>query len=365
MRTAYIHIGMHKTGSSSIQQTLSRLDMPAHHYVRQGAPNHSVNFATVFETDPKTSLLLENGASPEDIATLKKDWRRALKRELGACEKPNIVFSAEAIASDETSDEALKRLKALFEQYADRIVVIGYVRAPVSQMTSALQQMVKAGRAETLDPVPPRYRARLARIDRVFGRENVNLIPFDPNAFPGADVVQDFAHRIGIEIAPEAIRRVNEAISLEAVAVLYARRRFGLDFGSYEGKLKDRNHVVKLAARLGQTRFRLSPSVIDPIMARIGADLDWIEARIGQPIRDSAVDHPDAISSEAELLSIAEKQQEALLSLLNEDIGAQRNRAHSVAEMLDMAHLLARSRARGPASSKSLRMAGGPQRTGN
>jgi len=47
--TCHLHIGMPKTGTSSIQHTLSRIDLGALRYLPFENNNHSVYFANLFD----------------------------------------------------------------------------------------------------------------------------------------------------------------------------------------------------------------------------------------------------------------------------------------------------------------------------
>ena len=53
-RRAILHIGMHKTGSSSIQETLARVPLQGAVYLLPETPNHSAVLSQAFEPKPRS-----------------------------------------------------------------------------------------------------------------------------------------------------------------------------------------------------------------------------------------------------------------------------------------------------------------------
>jgi len=366
MRTAFVHIGMHKTGSSSIQQTLAAQDWPEHHYVREGPPNHSVMLRTVFQDNLRKLKNLEADASWKNLPEIRERLRKGLETELGQVTKPNIILSAEDLSGRNTVGRSgIEALRDLLMLHVDRIQVIGYVRSPASLIQSAFQQKAKVHSSSQnramleLHKIP--YRARLEKFDTIFGRENVTLVKFNRKSLIGGDVVLDFAERIGLPITVEDVVQANVSLSQEAVAALYARNKYGirpLEIGPWHRA----RQTARLAVEgLGSGTFRLSAALLQPVLDEMAADIDWLEARMGEPIRDAPPEGADCIGSETELLAVAGAQQEAVRSLFLAELDKQPDAPKSVAEMLDLMQFLAMSR-RGPGPQKRQRKQGRTQR---
>jgi hypothetical protein len=349
MRTAILHIGMHKTGSSSIQQTLAAQDWTEHLYVREGSPNHSVMLRTVFQDNLRKLKNLEADASWKNLPEIREKLRKSLETELGQVTKPNIILSGEDLSGRNTVGRSgIEALRDLLMQHVDRIQVIGFVRSPASLIQSVFQQRAKVHSSShnravlELHKIP--YRARLEQFDTIFGRENVTLVKFDRKTLTGGDVVLDFTDWIGLVLTPEDVVQANVSLSQEAVAALYARNKYGV------GPLQIQPwHRVRQTARramdgFGSGAVRLSATLLQPVLEEMAADIDWLEARMGEPMRDTPHEGADCIGSEADLLALAADQKDAIRSLLLAELGKQKEAPKSVAEMLDLLQFLAMSR---------------------
>jgi len=99
-------------------------------------------------------------------------------------------------------------------------------------MQSMFQEGVRNGRA-VFNPrlLWPRYRHRIGRLDRIFGRENVTLRKFDPKTLKNGSVVDDLAEFAGIALPPGSAGNTNKSLSLEALALLFVQRKFGRGMG--------------------------------------------------------------------------------------------------------------------------------------
>lgn len=317
-----IHAGMPKTGSSSIQDHFFKNHYPRLTYARWKGPNHSPLYAILFEEVDKLSAY--HGfkiRGPEFITKLpelRAQWQASLTEDLNKIGDTTLLFSAEAI-SGLTFHNSVGRMGAFFRQWTDDITVMAYVRRPLSFAASAFQQKLKGGGLSALDAnrLWPEYRPRFSQLDEVFGRDRVILKPYDRQTLVGGDVVRDFAAFLGVEIAESPASEANIALSAEATALLFAQRHLGAGFVAGFPGAERANHVfVNALRRIGSRKLTFSDSLWNPIMEKNRADLDWIEERLGMPLRDGPNPDALAVSGEEDLLRLASESQDALEAVL-------------------------------------------------
>jgi nucleoid DNA-binding protein len=296
MNRCILHVGMHKTGTTSIQESLTGFSDD--HFAYYGDHRRRANHGAVVNElmgmeDRKTAV--------GDPQRTRRHFRAAVRALSGR----TLILSGERIGRHR--GPALKELAAyLRAQGMKRIEVAAYVRAPASYITSFIPQKIKDGSLTHFDDSAiarayVNYRERFEVFDKVFGRENVHLWKFDPATFEGGDVVLDFCKRFGIAFPPDKVVRVNESLSREAIALLYTYRKHGAIFEAASGA-QDRRLAERLRS-LGRMKFQLAPELLRPVIERNAEDIAWIERRLGQSLSEPLGDErPDAIRSEADLL---------------------------------------------------------------
>lgn len=309
-----VHAGMHKTGSSSIQDSLFALNGTHLDYLSITTPNHSGLFSALFRDSPETAGgFARQGLTNKNMQALRSEWSDRmdcfLQSHLSKTPDRPAIFSAEFISS--APDYVVQRIAEYLHGYDTNIRAIAYVRPPSSFISSAFQQRLKPGfRSRNLDLkslyVWPKYRHRFEKLDQAFGRENVTLKLFQRDHMEQGDVVLDFAKEIGIGMTADQVMRSNESLSLEAVALLYTQIFFsnskpGKDLASFRSQKAFVNRMMDLGSR----RFVLGKAIIDPLIEANREDLDWMEARLGMSIEDSPIEDAYTITSEEGLLAAA------------------------------------------------------------
>jgi hypothetical protein len=98
---------------------------------------------------------------------------------------------------------------------------------------------------------------------------------------------------------------------------MYIYRKFGRKFGSDSLKGPEGHALGTLLTRIGNDKFRFSPDAIAPILQENGADIDWMEARLGTPLRENwGQRRAGDVSNEAELLTVKPSTVARLLHML-------------------------------------------------
>lgn len=231
-KTIVLHIGLHKTGTSSIQETLganrSLLIGRGVLYPAALPVNHSNFFYNAFGAAPETyHANRARGLTREEIVARSKGTLDALRREVGESECGTVVFSAEDACTLKPGE--VKRMHAFFATLvpSPTLKILLYTRHPVDYVASAVQENVKGNgltiaRAKQihLDAAPQRFQRIHDIYAQAFGKEAIAFRSFEAaRAAPGG-LVADFLRAVGTDPAGvEEVRR-NESIAGELVPFL-------------------------------------------------------------------------------------------------------------------------------------------------
>lgn len=230
MRTTfYIHIGVHKTGTKSIQHTFAdNRDVLLAHGINYlpGDPNHGPTLISLLSDYPHydTRNIRRHVDTPEKAASYNAAARYEIDKALARNRSPKMVISGEGLSG--LSETEMLRLKEMLGPYAAAYRIIVYVRDPYEYSNSASLQRLKSGSllgvSDRKLPLP-NYRRRLDRYIKIFGRENIDIRVFNPKRFIGGELVTDFLVAIGEspDLAKELnIVRSNQSMSHEAAMIL-------------------------------------------------------------------------------------------------------------------------------------------------
>jgi hypothetical protein len=106
---------------------------------------------------------------------------------------------------------------------------------------------------------------------------------------------------VGVDFPADRVIRVNESISREAVALLYTFRKLG---GGTQAPSRARvRRQVSALKEVGATKFRFSPDLLRPVLDEHRADIEWMEARLGDSLDEELGEHePGDVRDEWDLL---------------------------------------------------------------
>ena len=224
MAKLYLHIGLHKSASSSLQltcagnrATLQRQNIfypifncPGTNY--DNINNHSVPLFSLYTTHPE-SYPINVCWGISDIASVNQAYTQQLEQALQRNE--DLLLSGEDIASLD-ADELSNCINDLSSSGRE-LVVFACVRSPYAFHCSQLQQQVKDGVA--MSPVglcPQRH--RIHKLKQVFG-ESLHWIPFAEACRHAQGPVGTFLEFCGIDPTTITIHNSNEGRSAELVRI--------------------------------------------------------------------------------------------------------------------------------------------------
>ncbi|QDY70408.1 hypothetical protein [Qingshengfaniella alkalisoli] len=203
MTKIMLHIGQHKTGSSSIQATLDfaqkRVQLKKWRYLQSDERNHSFIISSAFgsESYMKYYKEIKSSAGIPRKRFGKRFAQNRIFEEIQSAKKSNLnlIVSAEDLCILHESEVAEMR-KFFVDSGATSFSVVGYIRPVAEWSNSFSQQLIRQSLKTISDvidlPPYPRYREYFEKYISTFGRENVDIRPFYRKTLHGEDVVSDF-----------------------------------------------------------------------------------------------------------------------------------------------------------------------------
>ena len=210
MKRCFLHVGFHKTATTSFQLTLQHnrkhleqagISLPKFRSKKQNfSANHSGQIKDLFSKEAQH--LWKNNEISTKYNDRNKNTLNDHFRSLNALlnQDKNILISGEGIST--MPEHSLERLKLELERHGFVIEPFALVRSPYAFITSALQQTIKNGKHHPLiNLIPghdcdseksfkiPSSAKSISRLNLVFG-ETMNYVPFHTaTAHPGGPVL--------------------------------------------------------------------------------------------------------------------------------------------------------------------------------
>jgi hypothetical protein len=312
---------MHKTGSTSVQQNLAGVvNSPDWRLLTVGGrANMGPALHAMFSNEPhKCHWFTKLGQSHETITYKGEVWRRELQLAIEELTVENCIISSETLSA--FNIQIITAFRDFIAPLFDEIRVIGYVRSPVAYKTSRFQEAVKHGNDRfNVTDIKLNYQGKFSKFDRVFDKANVILRKFDPKTFPNNCIVADFCEQIGIRFPQDVpISRVNESMSREACGILYAYRKFGPGYGIGKDVVRENLNIVKALRLLRGEKFKIPMCLFSQALELEGADIQWMENRLGSSLEETDLDNGTEVTSEQDLLTILQSSCEEFAARFGE-----------------------------------------------
>jgi hypothetical protein len=326
MKHLFLHVGMQKTGTTSIQFTFfanrALLAEQGLHYL-DAARSHSGLMETAFGAGT-------TGASLPPRAVAARD---KVARFLGQPEAGRFVISGEDMCRMEA--EEIRGLLGFVRPLVDRVTVVCFVRPPRGYLTSSVQQGIRAGtplrRLRVL--APPNYRNQIGKF-----LDCADLADTVLTLHHRAALVRGCSIAAMLDIcgaAPDlydrlALKQENTSLSRDGATLLLALAEAGLPGKRRAGAAPDRawrQHALRFANALPGPRFAIPPALVESALSapEVLADLRWAEERLGRPFPESAaVPPPDEAEAAAgwpenELTQLSRAAVDELVMLLGNE----------------------------------------------
>lgn len=305
MAELFLHIGLPKTGTTTIQQTFfenrKALSENFGIYYPGFAPNHGTNFYSIFcERPHKYGVNVAKGrATPEEVREFNSAKFEKIRRHLkkNTCRK--LVISGERLSA--LHADGIARLRKFLGEFSEKQRVIVYVREPVGLATSLTQQLLKTSNTlESLmaDPPTTHYRKSIERFISEFGRANVDIRIFDEAIQQPHGLMGDFMAALGE--SPELAgkieeKRSNASMSMEAALILSAVQHNREFLPGKPLNIGFARKFVQLLMDIPGSRFMLPAKLAEVCRKRAADDIRWLEKQLGRnPFRNGAASATEA-----------------------------------------------------------------------
>lgn len=263
MKTLILHAGLHKTGSTVIQETLAA-SRPSLHTQGVSYPvfcnpdgrheaNHSLMLLSVFSSgDRQISALKRRGWAHRDAAAI---YQKQLEDVMNTTSEVLILSGEEVSQLDEGG---LTRLKKKFQQWHIRVVV--YIRPAYSYFCSAQQEQIKNGAAKIITShrwVKPESLS-IEKLQHAFPELEAVSFPLACSHQYGP--AGDFFERTELTFSPKHLRPYNNPGLGNVVTRLCAH------INNYSSSNKiSRSQVNGASLMIGEPRFRLSKAELSEL----------------------------------------------------------------------------------------------------
>ena len=297
-KTCILHIGMHKTGTTSVQQALNGYDARGTIYADIGPPNHSVPMATIFRSNPSDFWVHKmRNRSEAEVQKLRKKYLRRLEKS-AARRRDRMIVSAEAFSRQFTVAE-IENAVAWFKDRFDTVEAIGYVRDFDSYAASGFQEFVKHGAPNFQVPTPD-FRHTFQPWINCLGPENVTIVKY------GGDTVEDFFRRFGLRQSSKTKITTNTSLSGPAMALLLRyNREAGKTKGSSE-RVAQFHRVVDYLRSIDGPRFAFSKETLDAARIEQAEDIAWLEELTGFSVSEKRATSERPVDDLKDMLAYAE-----------------------------------------------------------
>ncbi|MCM3308578.1 hypothetical protein [Priestia megaterium] len=193
IKEVILHVGLHKTGTTSIQKTLFSernnkiLEQKGYIYPKIFGENHSYPLYSAFCDSPETYYEnIKKGYTNSQIQNINSQNLDKLRWELLEKEQSKLIISGEDISR--LSVKNLKELKRYINSLSTLpliIKVLIYVRNPINWSVSAIQEKIKGGETYQTafyymeNHLKFHFQKKFKKFLEVFGKEHIEIYPFE------------------------------------------------------------------------------------------------------------------------------------------------------------------------------------------
>lgn len=286
-----LHVGLHKTGTTSIQQTLfldennGLLKEHGFLYPKKWVANHSIPIYSAFCDYPERyHINIRNNFTTDEIKTINQKNLKILKEEIKERRLPKLVISGEDISM--LTYQNLSNLKTYLLSISNNIKVIIYVRNPISWAISNIQELIKGGHSyknsflnisKTSENL---FQSRIEKFSKIFGKESINVLTYEHASIYEFGLVGHFLSAVGLtdnEINKLKLIRSNDSISLVAGDIIsYINERLPLIKDGKINEKRSQNDINPLLTIRGP-KFDIPNADKKTLIENARQNVNWLK----------------------------------------------------------------------------------------
>ncbi len=267
MPEIFLHIGIAKTGTTSLQSFLSSnpklLRKHGFFYPKSPGQKNHTDLANFAQDDDKLDdelRKLEGITDKNSLDQFRSSFESRFIREVTKAKSKKIVLSNEHCWNKLNSSSEIARLHRLLRQISNNIKVVVYLRRQDDLLVSAFSTAIKAGRTKKFgipDPHTGRNQYNFYKLldlwGNVLGDDNIVVKRFDRNTLTQGNIVADFLDTIGLKPPYDSLPYVEDNPRLDWMTLEFLRQFNQLVPPFVDNKINpQRGRIVSLLQRSSQ-----------------------------------------------------------------------------------------------------------------
>ncbi|ENY7166455.1 hypothetical protein ACF1I2_001596, partial [Campylobacter jejuni] len=252
--TCYLHIGMPKTGTTSIQTFLTKnkfLLLKQNYLYPESILEWGHQHITLV-------WIIKSLKLNKKLLFLKKEYKQILinfRKELQENKNKNVILSTEGLTWDFNNPTYVKILYKILKLLGfNTIKIIVYLRQQEDMLSSLYSENTKGNynifngslsiKNNTLRHIF-NYKYILKSYSMAFKKENIIVKIFDKNIFYKQDLIKDFIYTLGIQWNDKFSIGANQNQSIDLIGIELQNRLNSLGLGGYHNSNSILNFTIK------------------------------------------------------------------------------------------------------------------------
>ena len=281
MKEVIIHIGTHKTGTTTIQKSLKDYKDETTRVASFREENHSIPMFTIFsEHRYHYHIWRKNNLKKAGIDAYRAEYLKILEADLADDQYDRLIISGEDMSILDPADK-----HALVEKLRStgaNVKVIVFTRSPCGFACSALQQRAKGG-AKEWGTVNVDYRNKIGPFLDSVGKENITVCDFDYVLANKLSLIDYFSEILGLKLhSPET---QNESVTVQALALIHKLNNVPLKVLANAERWGTRQRFVRTISEMFPASSdypRLDPGYFSSFLSpTVKEDCLWLQDTFG------------------------------------------------------------------------------------
>ena len=276
MKEVILHIGLHKTGSTSIQKALKGYNKDGVKAIGFEEENHSIPMYTIFSENRSDYHIWTNaGANKDQVNQRRETYLKILTDHINDKNNEKLIISGEDISV--LSAKEKHKLIKFFTKLDISIKVIAYVRSPIDWSASVFQQMAKDGHPPK-GKIATNYKHSLKPFLEILGKNNILVFPFNDVQKKYSSIINHFSDVLKIKL-PD-INNENESLTEFQLALVCSLNSIKLQTNGNPHRYRIRKKLVDIIREYrceGLASKKLDKKYFVPFLHEmVEKDVEWL-----------------------------------------------------------------------------------------